>query len=762
MVISEMAYRSEYTVRWLWFAFNALDERQCGRLSKTQLKMLTAHLGSARMAKQAVMMATSATDLLNDALHDNTDTMSFDEYVAFLTKNKFLDTAKLDMGKLEEACWMLCNKVFLSRTPKLPSMTTKVVYKLWRLFYYHSEPNSLPPYMVKEEAAYLTEKLIVAMGTKFQREQFEQVSQTLPEEISMLEYLKLLEMKYLPDMDAMCVSEGISSVHRSLVEEVEKVGYLKKKGHNFTNWKERYFILKLGSMSYFVSSDLKDQKGEIDLKGAWKVETLPDMKGLKNLFVLFKEGEEEEESKEKVRYELQAPDPLVRQEWITALQYMIKRTNGTEESDLWKEFHRRHQMRLEKKKMDEEAERKQREDEEEKERQRKAMEDLQKAHEEAEKKAKEEAELRKAKEAEDELNRIREQEHREKTQKEIEKLMAANEEARRLAREEAEKREQRELEEQERRRQEEEEKEKMMREFAELQAALQDAEKKAELEAAVAELNKQRQLELEESLQQLEGLLEEEKQAKRDEEIVRGLQARLLEEEMEKREELEKLKEEQDRMLQEEQEKRVRLEQVSEELKNERLEQQRLLEEERKRLDQLEKDRKSADEQLKEAMDKLIAAEQKKRDEERRRKELEKPVGLARLIQPKANPLKTHRGLGAFTESQFDIIKELRKQWKERNLLTSPEDGTDKSSSLSGNAISPSSHLPANQEEIAKTNGQMEVEINNEDRVVNGDEHDNGPEERSGEDIVDQDNSSADAESETTSVEANLPIAGQV
>lgn len=62
----------------------------------------------------------------------------------------------------------------------------------------------------------------------------------------------------------------------------------------------------------------------------------------------------------------------------TALKYLVKRSNGTEESDLWKEFSRRHDARVEKRRMEEEAEKKRLEDEEERERQRKAMEDLQK------------------------------------------------------------------------------------------------------------------------------------------------------------------------------------------------------------------------------------------------------------------------------------------------------------------------------------------------------------------------------------------------
>ncbi|PIK61314.1 putative switch-associated protein 70 [Apostichopus japonicus] len=375
--ISEMAYRPEYVVRWLWYAFGALDDRSQGRLSKMQLKMLTAHLGSARMAKQTVMMTTSANDLLNDALHDPSDTMNFEEYVKFLSTNKFLDAAKLDLRKLEEACWMLCNKTFMSRNTKLPSVSSTALYQLWRLFNFYTEPNSLPPYVEPEEAACLTEKLLIAMGTKFERERFEGICQTLGEKITMLDYLRCLETQYLPDLDSMCVCEGVACVHRSVVEEQEKVGFLKKKGHNFTNWRERWFVLKLGSLAYFINSDLKDQKGEINLTADWKVEVLPDFKGLKNLFVLFRD-DDDESNVEKVRFELQAPDALVRQEWITALKYLVKRSNGTEESDLWKEFSRRHDARVEKRRMEEEAEKKRLEDEEERERQRKAMEDLQK------------------------------------------------------------------------------------------------------------------------------------------------------------------------------------------------------------------------------------------------------------------------------------------------------------------------------------------------------------------------------------------------
>ena len=38
-----------------------------------------------------------------------------------------------------------------------------------------------------------------------------------------------------------------------------------KKGHVRRNWTERWFVLKPFSMAYYVSEDLKDKKGEIQL-----------------------------------------------------------------------------------------------------------------------------------------------------------------------------------------------------------------------------------------------------------------------------------------------------------------------------------------------------------------------------------------------------------------------------------------------------------------------------------------------------------------
>ena len=65
-------------------------------------------------------------------------------------------------------------------------------------------------------------------------------------------------------------------------------------------------------------------------------------------------------------------------------------------------------------------------------------------------------------------------------------------------------------------------------------AAREEAETHAALLTEEKELESRRRKELEDIKSELESLLEEEKQAKRDEEIVRTLQARMLTEEWER------------------------------------------------------------------------------------------------------------------------------------------------------------------------------------------------------------------------------------
>ncbi|XP_041456945.1 switch-associated protein 70-like [Lytechinus variegatus] len=773
-----MARREECIPRWLWHAFDALDSDKNGSAPKTELKVLTAHIGNSLGAENSNAIAKRLMELFED--HQS---IGFNDYREFLRKEKFLVLENMDLVKLEEVSWMICGRCYGQRDKNV--LDNRDVYKLWRIFNFFAEPV-FPVVLDPQEAAIMFEKLVVAMGMKWSLTEFHSHIAML-QTLTFTNCLKFFEQQYTGKVDKMCVQVGISEVYNNMIEEVEKMGTLRKKGHKVASWKERWFILKPGCIAYYVDKTLKDQKGEIPITKNWKVEVLPEQKGNKNLFTVYSADTTQINSKR--RYELNASDPRNRQEWVTAIENVLKRMEcgqsphvqdlesrrderrkrqeeaeeidrlrklqieenekqrqrlaemerlrdeaaqkaedelalrmakeREEEENRRRELEERAKTQAEidalkaardeaaRKAEEELAMRMQRELEEAKNRVREMadkartqeeIEQLRIARDEAARKAEEELALRMAKEEEERENRKREEEHREKTQQEIDALKAAREEAERRAEEEAKKLIERQKEEEERRKVEEEERERQARELEELKKAYEDATKRAEIEERLKEEDRKRLAELEESLQQLELLLEEERQAKRDEEIVRALQARILSEETEKREELERLKEEQDALLRQEQEKREHLEQWSEELVQQRLEQARQLELERERLEELEDQRKAADEKLKAAMDKLTQAEEAKKLQERRKRELEKPVGLARLIQPSAKPLTTHRGVGAFTAAQFEIEKE------KRQLVKGDE----------GNATSPSSEGTLNGHQENEVNGVTENVVEGE------------------------------------------------
>ncbi|XP_053609799.1 differentially expressed in FDCP 6-like [Plodia interpunctella] len=128
------------------------------------------------------------------------------------------------------------------------------------------------------------------------------------------------------------------------------------------------------------------------------------------------------------------------------------------------------------------------------------------------------------------------------------------------------------------------------------------AEAQAQELAEMAQQDNKKLEELKITQTELEKLLQEEIQAKRDEEIVRALQARVLAEEWERREELERLQEEQHKMLEEERLKRKKFEMLQ-------AEKEAQFREAEKRLKELEMEKQRLDEELKVAQEKISKTE---------------------------------------------------------------------------------------------------------------------------------------------------------
>ncbi|XP_077995517.1 uncharacterized protein LOC144448997 [Glandiceps talaboti] len=623
---------TEDHVHALWHAFDSLDNERNGYATKSQLKVVTANISTATGVKDI----RTSVDALEDQYSDEKMTLSFEEFKRFIELELF-SQGSLELDEMFSVCWMLCSKVPLERQNKILQDTD--TYKLWRVFNRLAEPNDYPLRMDHEEVAHILEKIVIAMGRKWNEADFEEMRKGLPL-MSFWQVLHAIETKFAAGLDEACVAEAVAEIYDEIINEVVKKGIMTKKGHRLASWKERWFILKHGCLSYFTNKDLREQKGVIMLNASWKIESLPDKGNNRNRVLI---QTEEHMKGDKNKYEICAPDPKSKQEWIMAVEQVLESCE-TGISPQKMAFMKRREERIE---------RRQRKSEEEK------------------------------KKLEDNEMFIKQQE-----------LLEAEKEARRLA------------------------------------------EEKVAEEATLRQAEAERMAELQMLFEQVQRLLEEERQAKRDEETVRALQARLLEEEMQKREELEKLKLEQEQLLSDEKKKR-------EEVEEERLQHIKRLEEEQQKLELLEQERLAADLKLQEATDKLRSAEEAQKQtavtaeaiekkllemeavKAQKAKREERPIGLARPIQPSAKPILSHRGVGVFTPQQFDIMKQIRLLRQQATDSSPPSSNviTENTGKKDEKVLeSPKPETETEQDDI-KINETQEV-IKDDESVVNGQDKD--------------------------------------
>uniref|UniRef100_A0AAY5L477 Switch-associated protein 70 n=1 Tax=Esox lucius TaxID=8010 RepID=A0AAY5L477_ESOLU len=248
----------------IWHAFTALDVDQSGKVSKSQLKV-----------------------------RDNFDVLEFNN-----------------------VCWTLCFKKNINMSHLLVSNDD--AFKIWCIFNFLSE-DRYPLVIVREEIEYFLRKLTEAMGGIWNQDKFDDYKVMLNRKQQSLSAWELIELvgmgHFSKGMNRQTLSMGISEVFQELILDVLKQGYIMKKGHKRKNWTERWFVLRPNSISYYVSEDLTDKKGDILLDHNCCVESLPDKEGKKCLFLVKCTGKS---------FEISASDKKRKQEWIQAIQSCIQ------------------------------------------------------------------------------------------------------------------------------------------------------------------------------------------------------------------------------------------------------------------------------------------------------------------------------------------------------------------------------------------------------------------------------------------------------
>ncbi|XP_068579014.1 switch-associated protein 70b [Cebidichthys violaceus] len=304
-----MALRDEL-LKSIWHAFTSLDVDKSGKVSKSQLKVLSHNLCT-------VMKIPHDPVALEEHFKDDDEgPVSNQGYMPYL--NKFiLDkvTGNFDLRDFNKMCWTLSNRKNLDQSQLL--ISNNDAFKIWCIFNFLSE-DRYPLAIVTEEIEYFLRKLTEAMGGSWVEERFEDYKLQLNSKQQSLNAWELITLvgsgHFSKGVDRQALSMGVNEVYQELIMDVLKQGYMMKKGHKRKNWTERWFVLKPNCITYYVGEDLADQKGDILLDGNCSAEALPDKEGKKCLFLI--------KSSHK-SFEISASDKKRKHEWILAIQTCV-------------------------------------------------------------------------------------------------------------------------------------------------------------------------------------------------------------------------------------------------------------------------------------------------------------------------------------------------------------------------------------------------------------------------------------------------------
>uniref|UniRef100_A0AAY4D3I6 PH domain-containing protein n=1 Tax=Denticeps clupeoides TaxID=299321 RepID=A0AAY4D3I6_9TELE len=307
-----MELRSEL-LKSIWYAFTALDLEKSGKVSKSQLKVLSHNLCT------VLNIPHNPVALDEDFRDDDDGPVSNQGYMPYL--NKFILDKVVEGSFLKEnvdnLCWTLTAKKNY-RTDSRSVLPRDDAFRLWCLFNFLSE-DKYPLVMVPDEVEYLLKKICMAMNVELncvELEDFLSQDSVQQKGFTVWAFLDMMNSgKLTRGIDRETVTMAVEQVYREIVGDVLKEGYLWKKSQLRRNWKERWFTLKPNSLSYFTNEDQKDHKGSIALDMNCCVEVLPDKDGKRCMLCLKTLSK---------TYEMSASDTKQRQEWSSAIQTAIR------------------------------------------------------------------------------------------------------------------------------------------------------------------------------------------------------------------------------------------------------------------------------------------------------------------------------------------------------------------------------------------------------------------------------------------------------
>ncbi|KTF90375.1 hypothetical protein cypCar_00003676 [Cyprinus carpio] len=298
----------------IWYAFTSLDVEQSGKVSKSQLKVLSHNLYTAlNIPHDPVALEEHFKD-------NNNGPVSNQGYMPYLNKYILAKATEGTFNKetFDELCWTLTSKKNFKPSIQQGLCSQKDCFKLFCLFNLLSE-DCYPLVIIQPELEYLLKKISSGMSLEWDGTLLEELlsqNATLQDGMSVWEFLEHLGAGQLLHVESKeAFSLAVDEVFMEMYHNIIKKGYLLKKGHVRRNWQERWFVLKPSSVTYYVNEDLKEKKGEILLEESSVVENLPDKDGRRCLFCV----------KTPFRtYEMSASNVKQRVDWVQAMQTALR------------------------------------------------------------------------------------------------------------------------------------------------------------------------------------------------------------------------------------------------------------------------------------------------------------------------------------------------------------------------------------------------------------------------------------------------------
>ncbi|KAK4873844.1 hypothetical protein RN001_013204 [Aquatica leii] len=304
-----MAVLLENVTNYVWHAFAALQQDKPGFVQKSKLKVLTANIGT--------LLDLYGVEKGLDH-YRSTSSLNFDHFKYYLQREVFsslpdkipLPELRDHETKIAEACWFVCQKRYLSQEKRI--FSDESVLQIFRIFCLLAElilDKNGVTYQVllhPSEASYVAQTLANSLGCIWDEEDFIDLGVSIGA-FRLAPFIAVLESRCVVDVkDPDAISEAVTDLYQTFVDDVIKKGFLYKKGYIFSTMKEYWFVLRPSELAYYKSRSEKERCGSLTIEPGSKVESKAGFK------ILLQTPER--------TFELGTSDHMTRLQWISALQ----------------------------------------------------------------------------------------------------------------------------------------------------------------------------------------------------------------------------------------------------------------------------------------------------------------------------------------------------------------------------------------------------------------------------------------------------------